>query len=279
MNKSLLLGGLLTTVAHAGIGDTDALRNLFPADYPFQSLEKPPVYKTLLAKFVKEFGRPDTFINNMGSPSLFDRAVSFQQANYNDVTWINDKGQRSFGDAAGYGIREAAVSYFPVKEFESDIQDIGSRFTHVVIGDTAEEQRLMVSAIPNASEYSWMKQAREDGAYNYNLRPFNSSPYLHGYMKVGHFAGQSLATVSGRWYYDLRHSKDHMSFETIFNMQHNYGFQVGASFDPFNFNASDTTSCSMRLQHFGQNGIFKSWSIGVVQNSQTTLVAQLGWFW
>ena len=283
MKKSLWIGGLLTTMtavhAHAEVTDTNATKNLFPDNYQFTLPARAPTYTTFLSKFVSEFGTPDTFVNHLGSPSMFQWATIYERGTVNYIEAINAAGQRSFEDAANYGLREAAISYFPVEEYESYAEATGISLLHGIIGNTAEEQRSMISAIPNASEYSWWRQARADGAYDYGLRPFNSSPYLYGHVRVGHYAGQPFATISGRWYYDVKHSSDHMAIESTFNMPRNYGFQVGTSFDPFKATDSQQTSFSFRLQHFESDSIIKSWSIGLQQNNHTTLVAQLDWAW
>ena len=262
------------------------IRQLFPADYPYRPFRKKPTDETFSSKFATEFSKPDTFVNHLGSPSMFQWVNMYEQGTQDPIQAFDDAGRRSFEDAASYGLREAVASYIPTEDYElrakhieSRVKHIGISFVHGIIGNTAEEQRSLVSAIPNASEYSWLKQARADGLYDYGMRPFNSSPYLYGYTRVGHYVGQPFATISGRWYYDLKHNKEHMAIESIFSMPLNYGFQVGTSFDPFNANDSERTSFSFRLQHFKYDSVFKSWSVGLQQNGHTTLVAQLDWTW
>ena len=263
------------TVYSATPFTNSVLKDLFPTNYIFKPLDKPFECYTLGSKFAYRVGTSDTFANNLSVPSDMSWAWNYQHRGYDYLDEVNNAGRRSCEDSFNYGLRETAVSYFPVDQYESDIQDFGAHFFHGIIGNTAEEQQTIISATPSASSISWWKQARKNG-YDYGLRPFNSSPYLYGRFPLGSYQGQPWAVVSGRWYYTIRHNSEHIEVQTTFAMPYNYSFQIGVSVDPFRIEAvNGGSSFSLRLQHVVNNTIFDSWWIGFEQNHQSTVVAAL----
>ena len=280
MNKFTFLCGIAVmvanTTAHAQT-NTRSITNMFPAGYKFRVLENDSPSKTTLGKFVREMGNPDPFINHLGSPTRYNFAISYQQKGYQYLDDVELAGQRAFEQSATYGLREVAVSYLPIGQYELGAENIGLWFVHGAIGNTAEEQSELVTPIPSASEVSWWNRARQDHLYDFGIRLFNTRPYVYGRLRLGHFENRPFATVSGRWYYDPRRNTDEIKIESVFAMPYDLGLAMGASVDPLR--AGDNNSFSFRLQHITHNEILKAWSIGLVQNHSTTIVFQLDLPW